>query len=99
MPALDHWLAKNPIVRIGGGPTDWAVKYCADRLIARYKEFAQREKGGEEAAQSDTDFLDNFINLKAQYPDVVDDFAVISFMILNVRALPATSNPHTVIPA
>lgn len=42
------------------------------------------EKEGKKPEKGRVDFLDYFINLKKEQPDEVDDFKVISYMVLNV---------------
>ena len=62
---------------------DWAATYCAGKLFARYEELAVSEKEGKKPEKSRADFLDYFIALKKEQPEV-DDFTVISYMVLNV---------------
>lgn len=84
IPQLDAWLAKNPYIRLGGVGLDWAATYCAGKLFARYEELAVAEKEGKKSEKERADFLDYFIALKKEQPDIVDDFCVISYMVLNV---------------
>ena len=84
---LDKLLAKNPYIRLGGAGLEWAATYCAGRLFARYEELAALEKEGKKPAKGRQDFLDYFINLKREQPEVVDDFTVISYMVLNVSSV------------
>ena len=42
------------------------------------------EKEGKKPEKTREDFLDYFIKLKKEHPEVVDDFTVISYMVLNV---------------
>ena len=84
IPLLDSLLAKNPYIRLRGVGLDWAATYCAGKLFGRYKELAELEKQGKKPEKERSDFLDYFIGLKREQPEVVDDFTVISYMVLNV---------------
>lgn len=81
IPVLDHWFDKNPVYRIGPpsfGPT---AAHGVGAMIARLK--------GEDSGYhnpSDPDFLDNFLEAKKAYPDLVDDNLVVSYLMNNLIA-------------
>ncbi|KAK5170590.1 uncharacterized protein LTR77_005179 [Saxophila tyrrhenica] len=77
MPGLDKYLAKNPYYRLGPPSIDWAGKYAAMRLVPRLQA-KQKGKNG--------DFLDNFIGLKEEYPDTVDENVIVGYMLINLLA-------------
>ncbi|TGO46446.1 hypothetical protein BCON_0325g00140 [Botryotinia convoluta] len=79
LPALDHWLAKNPVWPIGPLTVDKAAAYCAEQSIAR-----QKGTGGKSVDQKD--MLDDFLELKRLNPEMIDDNIVIDYMLLNILA-------------
>ncbi|KAH8660613.1 pisatin demethylase [Xylariales sp. PMI_506] len=79
LPYLDRLIDKNPVHAIGGatmllGPT---LQYVKDRY-----------GGQDHSTHDDTkpDFLDRFIQAKVDYPDVVDDRLIISYLAINMLA-------------
>lgn len=79
IPALDHWLAKNPIKPVGPLTIDKAAAYCAEQSIAR-------QKGTDGKSADQRDMLDDFLELKRSNPDMVNDNTVIGYMLLNILA-------------
>ncbi|KAJ0119047.1 hypothetical protein J7T55_013282 [Diaporthe amygdali] len=84
-PVLDNFLDKNPVYRIGP-PTysniaSLAVNLLTDRLTG---------KDGHDATNN-TDFMDHYIEAQKQYPDIVDNTMVISYVLVNLAAGADTS--------
>ncbi|KAH8433934.1 cytochrome P450 [Aspergillus melleus] len=81
LPILDHLLDKNPVYRIGppsfGNITNISIQHLVDRLQGKDTDFHDPAK---------PDFLDNFIEAKERYPDVVDDMQIISYLMINMIA-------------
>ncbi|KAF9887541.1 hypothetical protein FE257_010119 [Aspergillus nanangensis] len=81
LPILDHFLDKNPVYRIGppsfGNITTISIQHLMRRLQARAQDNYQC---------INHDFLEKFIDAKAQYPDVVDDGQIISYLMINMIA-------------
>lgn len=79
VPYLDRWIDKNPIFPIGGatvllGPT---LRYVSDRNHGR---------DGDTHDDAKPDFLDKFIQAKGDFPDVVDETQIISYLAINMLA-------------
>lgn len=80
LPQLDFLLDKNPIHRIGPPPLLWAT-------ILAYSAVAERKaENKEEAISRQSDFLDKFLEISKQNPDVVDDNMVVTYLLSNVLA-------------
>ncbi|KAK0717508.1 cytochrome protein [Lasiosphaeria miniovina] len=79
VPALDWWLAKNPVVRLGPAGFDPAVGNAVKHLVARY----QGTDGGFHSA-AQPDFLDHFIAAKSD--GAADDNQIVSWLMINVLA-------------
>ncbi|KAK6602264.1 benzoate 4-monooxygenase cytochrome p450 [Botrytis cinerea] len=79
LPALDHWLAKNPVWPIGPLTVDKAAAYCAEQSIAR-------QKGTDSKYIDQKDMLDDFLELKRLNPGMVNDNTVIGYMLVNILA-------------
>jgi cytochrome P450 len=77
MPILDHLLDKNPIYKLGppsfGTITNISVQHLVDRLQGADASYHDSEK---------PDFLDKFIEAKENFPDVVDDTLIISWLMV-----------------
>ncbi|CAI7621231.1 unnamed protein product [Penicillium manginii] len=77
MPILDHLLDKNPIYKLGppsfGTITNISVQHLVDRLQGADASYHDSEK---------PDFLDKFIEAKGNFPDVVDDTLIISWLMV-----------------
>lgn len=77
IPALDHWLDKNPVMHIGppgfNTITNISLKRLADRYQGNDKDHHDPEK---------PDFLDKFIEAKNADPKEVDDAQVISWLMV-----------------
>lgn len=80
LPALDYWLAKNPVRRVG--PPAFAIATASVQwMLDRY---AGRDSQWHDPAQPD--FLDKFIEAKKLDPDAVDDNQVVSWLMINSLA-------------
>ncbi|KAI9039403.1 cytochrome P450 [Aspergillus affinis] len=81
LPILDRLLDKNPVYRIGppsfGNITNISIQHLVDRLQGKDTDFHDPAK---------PDFLDNFIEAKERFPDVVDDVQIISYLMINMIA-------------
>ncbi|KAF5870621.1 putative benzoate 4-monooxygenase cytochrome p450 protein [Botrytis fragariae] len=84
IPALDHWLGKNPITPIGPPTFDKAAIWCAQQSIAR-------QQGMDEKSTDRKDMLDSFIDVKKTNPELMDDNAIVGSLLLNVLAGADTS--------
>ncbi|KAI9650593.1 hypothetical protein NHQ30_000611 [Ciborinia camelliae] len=84
IPALDHWLGKNPIMPIGPPTFDKAAIWCAEQSMSR-------QQGIDGKSTDQKDMLDSFIGLKNTNPEFIDDNAVVGCLILNVVAGADTS--------
>ncbi|TGO37664.1 hypothetical protein BHYA_0092g00470 [Botrytis hyacinthi] len=84
IPALDHWLGKNPITPIGPPTFDKAAIWCAQQSIAR-------QQGMDEKSTDRKDMLDSFIEVKKTNPELMDDNAIVGSLLLNVLAGADTS--------
>lgn len=78
MPQLDKLLDKNPVYRIGPPSFAAAGQYCAVRMFSRLQ--------AEKQTASDTDFLNRFLALKEEYPDIGDN-EVIGYLLINVSSV------------
>ncbi|PQE27026.1 benzoate 4-monooxygenase cytochrome P450 protein [Rutstroemia sp. NJR-2017a BBW] len=79
IPALDHWLGKNPVVPIGLITFDKAAEYSAEQVINRQKSTVDRPVGSR-------DMLDSFLEVKKASPEMMNDNAVIGIILTNVLA-------------
>lgn len=81
IPALDHWLDKNPIMHIGppgfNTITSISLKHLVDRYQGNDSHYHDSEK---------PDFLDRFIEAKNNDPKDVDDAQIISWLMINMIA-------------
>ncbi|KAK0713262.1 pisatin demethylase [Lasiosphaeria miniovina] len=87
MPWTDYWLDKNPVYPLGppniSNVTNIAVANLTARLTGTDKNFDPAKP----------DFLQYFIESKSTHPDIVDDSAVVGYLLLNRKPLPI-SLPH-----
>ncbi|KAI9931468.1 hypothetical protein MW887_010043 [Aspergillus wentii] len=79
IPGLDLLLDKNPIQRVGPPTFGWANVFSLQM-------YQKRLEQGPRGPNAKTDFLDKFIELKKKRPDLVDDNAVITYLLSNVLA-------------
>jgi hypothetical protein len=80
IPALDHWLGKNPKwPRSLYKFDDFSV--AAGFSVERFMERMQDP----ELSKGKKDFLNGFLEAKRENPDLVTDNEVIGYMIINVR--------------
>ena len=80
MPWLDNLLDKNPVFWIGPPSFGEITAFSAQKL------YDQLEKTGANNSPNEPDFLDNFIQAKSEYPKIVDDTQVISYLMINMIA-------------
>ncbi|KAL9094575.1 MAG: hypothetical protein Q9165_003134 [Trypethelium subeluteriae] len=78
VPELDIFLDKNPIHRIGPPAFAWALHFSMNAYAERLQ---QKPSEG-----SPENYLDKFIEAKAQNPDVIDDNVVLTYLLNNVLA-------------
>lgn len=76
MPWLDRWLGKNPWCPIKFATFNNVAMYCVERIMERVQSSGSR---------ATPDFLDDFIECKEQYPGVVGDNEVVSYLMMNVQ--------------
>ncbi|KAJ5113682.1 cytochrome P450 [Penicillium angulare] len=79
IPILDFLLDKNPIKRIGPPTFVWANIFSLEKLQERYQEMSQK-------AAPKSDFLAKFLEIKEKNPELVDDNAIILYLLSNVLA-------------
>ncbi|KAH8590119.1 cytochrome P450 [Bisporella sp. PMI_857] len=79
IPALDQWLAKNPIHPVGPPSFDYAAIFCAQQSINR-----QKGTDGHDPAQRD--MLDDFLEIKKVNPEQMDDNGVVGALLINIMA-------------
>ncbi|KAI1339343.1 cytochrome P450 [Xylariaceae sp. FL0016] len=78
-PSLDMFLDKNRIYRIGPPSFHSLVALSMQHLMDRYS-------GKDKHDPAKPDFLAGYIESKAEYPDVVDDERIISYLLVNLSA-------------
>ena len=78
MPELDYLLDKNPIRRIGPPPFRWANQFSMNAYMERVQQ--------NRPSNSPEDYLDRFIEAKSKYPDAVDDYMILIYLLSNVLA-------------
>lgn len=78
-PKLDKYLDKNPIVRIGPPAFGAVTNLGLGHLMARMK-------GEDKHDPAKPDFLDRYLEAQKQYPDVVDIYRILSYMLVNLAA-------------
>lgn len=76
MPWLDRVLGKNPYCPIKFATFENAAVYSFQKVMERVSGQDLKSRG---------DFLDNFLEAKEQYPDIVGDNEVVSYLMMNVR--------------
>ncbi|KAK0642221.1 cytochrome P450 [Cercophora newfieldiana] len=80
MPWLDFLLDKNPVMKIGPAPFINLTKIAVDGYTARLT-------GQDKEFDPDfPDYLQNFINAKAENPDAVNGGAVIAYTLVHIIA-------------
>lgn len=81
IPALDHWLDKNPVMHIGppgfNTITKISLKHLADRYQGSDTDYHDPER---------PDFLDRFIEAQNADPKNVDNGQIISWLMINMIA-------------
>ncbi|KAH8689149.1 cytochrome P450 [Talaromyces proteolyticus] len=87
MPWIDHFLDKNPIIRIGPKPTLTGVLY-AFGVVAEYgKDLAARQTG--ERSMKHT--LHKYMQLRETHPEI-DDAQIVNWLMLSILAGGDTSS-------
>ena len=80
MPLLDLFLDKNPIYRLGPPFFGPQVAFSLTRLAARRSGIDGHDK------TTTPDFLDGFLDVRAENPDTVSEDTLLSYMMINVSA-------------
>jgi hypothetical protein len=77
MPWLDHFLDKNPIVRLGPPNLANVTRLAADSLFPRL--------AGEDPnfSPEQPDFLQYFIDSRSAHPEVVNEATIMGYLLLN----------------
>lgn len=79
IPVLDKFLDKNPVYRIGP-PTFGAITNLGlGHLMGRMK-------GVDNHDAAKPDFLDRYLEAQQQYPEVVDVYRILSYVLVNLAA-------------
>ncbi|KAK3306759.1 cytochrome P450 [Chaetomium strumarium] len=96
IPWLDYLLDKNPVLRIGppnlANATRIALEALTSRIAAttqtqgRGKDMSECESESKSESGSKSDYLQHFLACKTTYPDLVDDNAVLGYLLINVLA-------------
>jgi cytochrome P450 len=81
IPALDHWLAKNPVTPIGPPNFNHEALFAAQQSIAR-----QQGTDGKATEHLQKDMLDDFLEVKRTNPEQIDDNGVVSALLINIMA-------------
>ncbi|TGO64180.1 hypothetical protein BCON_0008g00270 [Botryotinia convoluta] len=82
IPWIDHFLDKNPIIRIGPRPTVTGILYCF-KVIAQYRE--ELLSAGHKH-NTINHYLDKYFKLKETNPDLIDDNQIVTYLILSILA-------------
>ncbi|KAM0543294.1 hypothetical protein ACHAPJ_012378 [Fusarium lateritium] len=77
MPWLDRLLGKNVYCPIKFATFEHAAAYSYQRVI---------ERAAKQEVRPRKDFLDNFLEAKQLFPDIVTDNEVVSYLMMNVLA-------------
>jgi hypothetical protein len=78
LPELDHWLAKNPVCRIGPPSFEYGAIFAAQQMMAR------KQSGG--SGINHKDMLNDFLEMQKENPDIMDDNGVVRALLINVLA-------------
>ncbi|KAI1856230.1 hypothetical protein JX265_011742 [Neoarthrinium moseri] len=78
-PGLDKFLDKNRLYRIGPPSFGSLVAISLQHLIRRYD-------GSDKHDPAKPDFMDRYIEAKAEHPDIVDDQRLLSYLLANMAA-------------
>ncbi|KAL4788212.1 cytochrome P450 [Aspergillus varians] len=88
IPWVDHFLDKNPIVRIGPKPTLTGVLY-AFKVVAEYQADIKEKKV---KAGTVDHTLDKYVQLKQTHPEMVTDVQIVNWLMLSILAGGDTSS-------
>ena len=81
VPQLDHWLVKNPLIRIGPPAFDGPAMFCMQRIAERKAEFEANQ--GE---STHNDMLEDFMRINREDPGMMEDNAVVVALMVNLLA-------------
>lgn len=76
IPTLDKWLAKNPRLASKFPAFAATAGFCVERFVERMQKLDQ--------FKGKTDFMNQFLHAKDEFPSVVTDNEVIGYMIVNI---------------
>lgn len=82
IPWIDHFLDKNPIIRIGPRPTVTGILYCF-KVVAQYRE-ELLSMGHKHKLISH--YLDKYFKLEERHPDLINDNQIVTYLILSILA-------------
>jgi cytochrome P450 len=88
IPWIDNLLDKNPIKRIGPKPTLTGVLY-AFKVVAEYQAQLAEKKV---TAGTVDHTLDKYVQLKEQYPEMINDQQIVNWLMLSILAGGDTSS-------
>lgn len=88
LPFLDRWIDKNLFFPIGGAtrllvPT---LRRFHDRMTRGGLDDHHHHHKTPTTTATTNDFLDRFVQAKAEHPDVVDDKQIVSYLTINMLA-------------
>lgn len=84
IPWVDLVLDKNPLFRIGPKPTLTGILY-AFKVVAQYQSNIA-DQGNFAKTGKTQHYLDKYIKLKDQYPDMINDNQLVNWLMLNILA-------------
>ncbi|CAD6449404.1 7922718d-0402-41f7-a86e-2612013717c7 [Sclerotinia trifoliorum] len=79
IPALDHWLGKNPMGPIGPPTFREAGMWCAEQSKAR-------QEGTDGKTTDQKDMLDSFLEVKRNNPELMNESDVVGSLLINILA-------------
>jgi cytochrome P450 len=79
IPTLDQYLDKNPVWRIGPPSFGWGMQYS-------YKALGERAAKDMECRDAEGDFLDLFLQVQKNNPDVVTNDTITTYLASNIIA-------------
>ncbi|EED15419.1 benzoate 4-monooxygenase cytochrome P450, putative [Talaromyces stipitatus ATCC 10500] len=86
MPWLHYYLKTNRIARAFNAPQlEWAVKLSIEHYTKRLQ-MRNASDAKKPASGQDQDFLDKYLEAQQKYPDLIDDYQMISYLLTNTVA-------------
>ncbi|THV55984.1 hypothetical protein BGAL_0001g00460 [Botrytis galanthina] len=82
IPWIDHFLDKNPIIRIGPRPTVTGILYCF-KVVAQYREELLSMGNKHKPINH---YLDKYFKLEERHPDLINDNQIVTYLILSILA-------------